>query len=1073
MIKKILNVIVAIFIVIAIFNIANASDKLDNDSARTTRANFGTDKQIGYDPADYDQQEPSVAVAGNGVIYVVWEDYRDGNWDIFFAKSADNGANWHLNEVVDCNSPQDSYQRNPAIAIDSNNYIYLAFEENDNGDWDIYYTKSMDGGATWSTQQPVHAIQDPAGTRQHNPSVSIDTEDNIYIVWSANTTTSWDIYLTNSINSGQSWSEQVKVNDDFGSLEPRAPSPSIDIDGSDNLYIVWEDWRQGNNDTYFTNSSDGGNTFNTNIQVNDGVRDSTKKVNTNHPKVQVNSRGDVYVVWEEERNSIYNVYFTKSLNHGQSFNDDVMVNSVIDKCYPGPSPSLALDNKGNIYVTWIDGRDDNHTYFAVSNNGGKSFVDNTQVDDTAKTPIPKAPQRTYSQLEKARPDIAVSSDDNRIYIVWADFRNDQLPSNEISENSDIYFDKIKTYSDGAPESVILSYGTVGSNYVELKWTLNLAPDFNSYLLYGSTQSNFNINLDTFVTEITERSTVNFNLTSLAPTTTYYYKMRVNDNQANYNDSNEVKVTTLPNDPPLIALNQPDGVDDIADTQYLINWVDSDPDDNATIELYYDQNAIEGGEIFITSVPQGEDSFIDYYFWNTTGIPNGQYFIKAVIIDSVDQTYTDYSSGRVRIHHGELIPPEVITTIPLDESMDVSVTTEISVIFNEEIDASTLNAENFYIFDSNSNKLKGSYTYENSSYKAIFTPSEILEYNENYTATITTGIKDIAGNALESSNSWWFITEPLVLKTSIIKGRIFDRSTGDIIPNAKLTFKGINPENLSEATGMKYQTISEEGGNYELEVAYGTYEVTVKATDYQTIEGLIINLTINLKSQNFYLTAPVITEFSWTDSDGDDKITVDEELKFTSNAIDYENDTLLFVWSFGDGSANAVGESVTHKYKKSGDYQVTLIVTDLNGGNTTNTTTIHVESQEFSVEYYIIIIFIIVIILVVLIFLYVRRKMKVREAREREAFRMVKFERALSEEEEEGAEEPEEPEELEEPEAVEVEEVEEAPVPKPKRRKAKKPKKKPPKEPKPTAKPAKKSKPKSKKPKKKKTKKTKT
>jgi PKD repeat protein len=261
--------------------------------------------------------------------------------------------------------------------------------------------------------------------------------------------------------------------------------------------------------------------------------------------------------------------------------------------------------------------------------------------------------------------------------------------------------------------------------------------------------------------------------------------------------------------------------------------------------------------------------------------------------------------------------------------------------------------------------------------------------------------------------------------------------------------------------VNYQTTSDSSGSYELEVEYGHYEITVQATDYQTIEGLIINISTNFKSHNFYLTAPVITEFSWTDKDGDDKATVDEELKFTAQATDYENDTLLFVWNFGDGSAKKVGESVTHKYTKSGDYEVTLIVTDLNDGNTTSTMTIKIESDGFEVVYYIWIIVIIVIIILIVFFIYARRKMQAREAREREAFRMVKFERAMEEDEEEEREEP------EEPEAVEVEAVEEAPAPKPKKPKPKKPKSK-----KPKSKKAKAKQPKPKTPKKKKTKKIK-
>ena len=99
-----------------------------------SRSTFGTDIRIGNDTADYEQQEPEIEVAGNGNIYVVWEDFREGNWDIFFSRSITNGINWKINLPVIDNNPIGSYQRDPTLAINPNNFLYLAYEENRNGD---------------------------------------------------------------------------------------------------------------------------------------------------------------------------------------------------------------------------------------------------------------------------------------------------------------------------------------------------------------------------------------------------------------------------------------------------------------------------------------------------------------------------------------------------------------------------------------------------------------------------------------------------------------------------------------------------------------------------------------------------------------------------------------------------------------------------------------------------------------------------------------------------------------------------------------------------------------------------
>lgn len=43
--------------------------------------------------------------------------------------------------------------------------------------------------------------------------------------------------------------------------------------------------------------------------------------------------------------------------------------------------------------------------------------------------------------------------------------------------------------------------------------------------------------------------------------------------------------------------------------------------------------------------------------------------------------------------------------------------------------------------------------------ATFTPLADLDYDTAYTATITTGVKDLAGNAIEADYVWSFTTEP--------------------------------------------------------------------------------------------------------------------------------------------------------------------------------------------------------------------------------------------------------------------------------------------------------------------------
>lgn len=96
-------------------------------------------------------------------------------------------------------------------------------------------------------------------------------------------------------------------------------------------------------------------------------------------------------------------------------------------------------------------------------------------------------------------------------------------------------------------------------------------------------------------------------------------------------------------------------------------------------------------------------------------------------------------------------PLVSSTSPLNNAVNVVVNTSITVTFNETIDSTTITTSNFTI----DNSMTGSIKYNGTS--ATFTPSANLSSNTKYTATVTTGVKDSAGNALASNYSWSFTT----------------------------------------------------------------------------------------------------------------------------------------------------------------------------------------------------------------------------------------------------------------------------------------------------------------------------
>jgi hypothetical protein len=101
------------------------------------------------------------------------------------------------------------------------------------------------------------------------------------------------------------------------------------------------------------------------------------------------------------------------------------------------------------------------------------------------------------------------------------------------------------------------------------------------------------------------------------------------------------------------------------------------------------------------------------------------------------------------------PPTVASTSPINGATEVETDALIKVTFSEAMDASTLTTSTFTVSTAGGG-ISGAVTCSGST--ATFTPSAPLAYSTTFTATITSGAKDAAGNALASAYTWSFTTK---------------------------------------------------------------------------------------------------------------------------------------------------------------------------------------------------------------------------------------------------------------------------------------------------------------------------
>lgn len=114
-------------------------------------------------------------IAANGnVVHAVWTDYSDGNGEIYYMNSMDGGVNWGSNIRL-TNDPELSNQ--PSVTVSGSN-VHVTWTDSRDGNQEIYYKRSTDGGVSWGAD--TRLTNEPAISRFSSVTSS---GLNVHLVW--------------------------------------------------------------------------------------------------------------------------------------------------------------------------------------------------------------------------------------------------------------------------------------------------------------------------------------------------------------------------------------------------------------------------------------------------------------------------------------------------------------------------------------------------------------------------------------------------------------------------------------------------------------------------------------------------------------------------------------------------------------------------------------------------------------------------------------------------------------------------------------------------------------------------
>ncbi|HVB80336.1 MAG TPA: Ig-like domain-containing protein [Candidatus Binataceae bacterium] len=148
-------------------------------------------------------------------------------------------------------------------------------------------------------------------------------------------------------------------------------------------------------------------------------------------------------------------------------------------------------------------------------------------------------------------------------------------------------------------------------------------------------------------------------------------------------------------------------------------------------------------------------------------------------------------------------PTVISTNPADLAVSVATNKKVAATFSEGMDSTTITGSTFTVTGPGSTPVAGTVTYSIVGATATFTPTSALAAGVLFTATITTGVEDLAGNPLAAAFTWTFTTGagPDGTVPAVTSTTPADTATS-VAPNAGInaTFsKAMDPSTLNPAT----------------------------------------------------------------------------------------------------------------------------------------------------------------------------------------------------------------------------------------------------------------------------------
>ena len=357
--------------------------------------------------------DPALACDATGNVYIAAVLRLESESRIFFAASSRYGDPWS-DAVHYLNTSSRGDRRRPRLAAGDAGEVYVVWEDTRRGPRDLYFNRSLDGGATWLPLD-VRVNTNPAGPSHITaPALAWDARGDVYVVWLDDREGFEAYYANRSRDRGETWlqSEVRLTSLTLG----RKSLPRALCDPAGDVYVVWVEQRDGQQSIYFSASHDHGETW---MPVEERL--STPGGRAWEPDLCLAQPEVLLVTWMEERDGRADVVCTRSTNRGESWDfEPRRFTTGQQPLYDPSSPQAAGDGRNHAYIAWRTSAADGGTRLILkaTDDGGRTFTETTVE---RPYPIGAAAFAALTPSEqRARPFGLAADGAGNVYFTWVE-----------------------------------------------------------------------------------------------------------------------------------------------------------------------------------------------------------------------------------------------------------------------------------------------------------------------------------------------------------------------------------------------------------------------------------------------------------------------------------------------------------------------------------------------------------------------------------------------------------------------------------------------------------------------------